>query len=328
MTIGYLLLVASLAGFGLLGIFHKVADHPACRPRMITMLLLMWGTVFTGAYAALFDSRGLHAPGKVLVMGAVAGFMSSMALFAFQASLRFGKISTSWLVINLCVSVPMLLSILVYGEKVTVGKGVGILMVFGAIVLLWWDKKRDLERSGADRAGAGSERTEIMPAPAPPDVEVQGSVAVVDAPAAVTMAARSLWLPLILLAFLANGLAASSQKVLVEWGGGDYAWQFYVVLYAAGCLVMAAANAMQEGKPHRREVVTSAAMGVASVAGNICIVKALERVPGSVAYPVANGGSLFLVVLAGVLIFKEHVNPAGIAGIIVGIAAIVVLVLC
>jgi multidrug transporter EmrE-like cation transporter len=140
---------------------------------------------------------------------------------------------------------------------------------------------------------------------------------------------KSKWLPLILLAFLANGLAASSQKVLVELGGGDYAWQFYVVLYAAGCLMMTVANvASRVGWPNGREFGTALAMGVASVAGNVCIVKALDaQVPGSVAYPVANGGSLFLVVLAGVLVFKERVNPAGVAGIVTGIAAILVLVM-
>lgn len=56
--------------------------------------------------------------------------------------------------------------------------------------------------------------------------------------------------------------------------------------------------------------------------------KALDnQVPGSVAYPVGNGGSLFLVVLAGVLLFKEHVNRVGIAGIAIGIAAVLVLIL-
>ena len=56
--------------------------------------------------------------------------------------------------------------------------------------------------------------------------------------------------------------------------------------------------------------------------------KALDnQVPGSVAYPVGNGGSLFLVVLAGVLLFKEDVNRVGIAGIAVGVAAVLVLIL-
>jgi multidrug transporter EmrE-like cation transporter len=57
-------------------------------------------------------------------------------------------------------------------------------------------------------------------------------------------------------------------------------------------------------------------------------VKALSlQVPGTIAYPVANGGSLFLVVLAGFLAFRERVSPVGLAGIALGIAATLVLVL-
>ncbi len=148
------------------------------------------------------------------------------------------------------------------------------------------------------------------------------------AAAAPATKSKSKWLPLIMLAFLANGLAASSQKVLVELGGGEYVWQFYTVLYAAGFALFAIVSLMNAGRPNRREFATASIMAVASVAGNICIVKALDnQVPGSVAYPVGNGGSLFLVVLAGVLLFKEHVNPVGIAGIAVGISAVLVLIM-
>ena len=142
---------------------------------------------------------------------------------------------------------------------------------------------------------------------------------------------KSRWLPLILLAFVANGLAATSQKVLVEVNGGayqSYAWQFYIALYAAGFAVCALVNLAQPGRPNLREFVTALVMAVASVAGNVSIVMALgKNVPSTVAYPVANGGSLFLVVLAGLLLFKEHVNPVGLAGIAVGIGAVLGLVM-
>jgi drug/metabolite transporter (DMT)-like permease len=345
MPIGYVFLFGALIGFGLLGIFHKVADHPSCRPRMVTMLLLLWGAVLTGTYTALFDAKGLQLPPKVLAVGAAGGILSSLALFAFQASLRFGKISTSWLIINLCVSVPVILSIVVYRERVTAGKAVGMLLVLVAILLLWWDKKKDLERAGAERRrepAASEPATEPEAVERVTDLELEGGggvgtmTAVTAAePRVLTYAAgepqgksKSKWLPLIMLAFLANGLAASSQKVLVELGGGEYAWQFYTVLYAAGFALFAIVSLINAGRPNRREFATASIMAVASVAGNICIVKALDnQVPGSVAYPVGNGGSLFLVVLAGVLLFKEHVNPVGIAGIGVGIAAVLVLVM-
>jgi drug/metabolite transporter (DMT)-like permease len=358
MTIGYLFLLGSLVAFGALGIFHKVADHPDCRPRIITALLLGWGAVLTAIYTALFDARGLHMPGNVLAIGATAGVFASIALFAFQACLRYGKISTSWLVGNLCVAVPVAMSIIVYRERITPGKAVGMLLVLVAILLLWWDKKTDLERAAAANAQADGdeaarEATETIPvlgqidARAAMTEESGGGTAVATAPAAAPPAAvtkksldahpasvshpsarKSLWLPLIMVAFFANGLSASSQKVLVEAGGADYVWQFYVVLYAAGFALFALVSLVRTGRPNRREFATASVMAVASVAGNISIVKALDgHVPGSVAYPVGNGGSLFLVVLAGVLLFKEHINPAGIAGIAVGIGAILVLVM-
>jgi drug/metabolite transporter (DMT)-like permease len=357
MTIGYLFLIGSLIAFGALGIFHKVADHPDCRPRIITALLLGCGAALTAIYTALFDRHGLHMPGKVLAIGATAGVFASIALFAFQACLRYGKISTSWLVGNLCVAVPVAMSIIIYRERVTPGKALGMLLVLVAILLLWWDKKTDLERAAATKAQpevdeAAREATETIPLLGQIDASATlaedggggGGAAVATAPAAVAVtkkslgtcplpvphqpARKSLWLPLIMVAFFANGLSASSQKVLVEVGGGDYAWQFYVVLYTAGFALFALVSLVRTGQPNRREFVTASVMAIASVAGNISIVKALDgHVPGSVAYPVGNGGSLFLVVLAGVLLFKEHINPAGIAGIAVGIGAILVLVM-
>jgi drug/metabolite transporter (DMT)-like permease len=345
MPIGYLFLLSALVGFGLLGIFHKVADHPTCRPRMVTMLLLFWGAVLTGLYTAFFNEKGLHLPRNVLAIGAAGGILSSLALFAFQASLRFGKISTSWLIINLCVAVPVALSIVVYRESVTPGKAIGMLLVLVAILLLWWDKKLDLERAGTEGKRAGESPPEPRsPAARHTDLELEAAgaggvglmAAVAEAPVQVinhatpttTVSSKSKWLPLIMLAFLANGLAASSQKVLVEVGGGDYVWQFYTVLYAAGFVLFAIVSLTQAGRPNLREFMTASVMAVASVAGNISIVKALDNhVPGSVAYPVGNGGSLFLVVLAGVLLFKEHVNAVGIAGIAVGIGAVLVLIM-
>jgi len=352
MTIGYIFPFVALLGFALLGIFHKMADHPDCRPRIITMLLLLWAAVLTAAYTVFVNPSGFHnLPPKVIVIGAAAGVLSSLALFSFQASLRYGKISTSWLILNLSVGVPVAISVVAYDEKVTIGKGVGLLLVLGAILLLWWDKKTDLERTGADAHGtapASAAEPIDIPLEGIPELSSAGGTMVLErtagssaatatataaatarviARAAVPVVAKSKWLPLILLAFLANGLAASSQKV-IGVGAADYTWQYLVILYAAGFGLFALVGLTQTGWPNLREIVTASVMAVASVAGNLAMVTAMShKVPGSVAYPVGNGGSLFLVVLAGVLLFKERVHPVGMAGIAVGISAVLVLVL-
>jgi multidrug transporter EmrE-like cation transporter len=47
--------------------------------------------------------------------------------------------------------------------------------------------------------------------------------------------------------------------------------------------------------------------------------------PGHVAFPLTTGGSLFLVALAGILLFKERVGGYGIAGIVMGIVSLIML---
>jgi multidrug transporter EmrE-like cation transporter len=71
-----------------------------------------------------------------------------------------------------------------------------------------------------------------------------------------------------------------------------------------------------------RELTIGGLMGAASVGGQFSLLTALEKgVPGHVAFPIANGGGLFLVALVGVLFFGERVHAYGIAGIVLGIGA-------
>jgi multidrug transporter EmrE-like cation transporter len=48
-------------------------------------------------------------------------------------------------------------------------------------------------------------------------------------------------------------------------------------------------------------------------------------VPGHVAFPITTGGSLFLVAAAGLVLFKERVGAYGLAGLALGIMALVAL---
>jgi drug/metabolite transporter (DMT)-like permease len=296
MSLGHIFLIGSLLGFGLLGIFHKVGDHPNCRPRVLASVLLFWGGALTTAYTWFFTTTGLHFPPRVVLIGIAGGLFSSLALFFFQTGLKHGKISTSWLVLNLSMSVPILASLLFFNEKLNWIKVVGILLVLLAILMLWKDKKIDLEKTGTDAVSDPSHHAK--------------------------------WLLLMVLAFVCNGLSASSQKVLVEAQFSDYTWQFYVVLYWTGFVVMATLTALGKTRPNSREFRTGAVMAVCSIAGNVLLTLALGHgVEGAIAFPVGNGGSLTLVVLAGVLFFKERVHPIGRLGIACGICAILLLVM-
>jgi len=297
MPIGYLMLVGALLGFAMLGIFHKVADHRTCRPQAIALMLFFWAGIFTGTYTFLRDPNDLHIPLKVLLIGSVGGGLSAVAIFTFQTGLKFGKISTSWLVLNLSMSLPILLSLCFFGEKLNWIKVTGIALVLSAIVMMWCDKKNDLEKAG---------------------IQVDGALA----------GHHTKWLLLMILAFFANGLSAATIKVLVQAGLKDYTWQFYTILYWMAFILTAAFSMLARNFPHRREIATGFVMAIGSVAGNVLITLALGHgVEAAVAFPVGNGGSLTLVVLAGILFFKERVHPIGRFGIVCGIAAILLLVM-
>jgi len=296
MSIGYLLLLGALIGFATLGIFHKVADHPACRPSMVALMLFFWAGMFTGLYTLLREPQGLHFPSKVLAIGSAGGLFCGLAIFTFQSGLKFGKISTSWLVLNLSMSVPILISLFFYNEKLNWIKVVGIVLVLTAIVMMWRDKKMDLRKTGSDAVMVSGHHTK--------------------------------WFWLMALAFVFNGLAAVMQKVLVEAGEQNFTWQFYTVLYWIACVLMLGFGVVSKSLPSKREVATGLIMAIGSVAGNVLITLALGHgVEAAVAFPIGNGGSLTLVVLAGVLFFKERVQPIGRMGIAFGLCAILLLML-
>jgi drug/metabolite transporter (DMT)-like permease len=269
---------------------------------MTALLLHFWGGVFSAVYISVADPHGFHFPRAVVVIGSATGLIASLTLFIFQTGLKFGKISTSWLIINLTTAVPILISIVVFHEKLSASKGLGVLLVFAAIVMLWLDKRADLK----SEIPAGGEDLQNVSLPQ----KIKNDT--------------SKWFPLMMLTFLGQGLASSSQKVLVEAHVAEYVWQFLLTFYWVGFLVILCLSVMREKWPNRREIFTALVMAGCSVVGNFSMTTALRTVKGSIAYPASNG-SLLMVVLGGVLIFREKIHPVGLAGIACGICAILIL---
>jgi multidrug transporter EmrE-like cation transporter len=133
------------------------------------------------------------------------------------------------------------------------------------------------------------------------------------------------WFRLMLIAFVANGIGPFGLKVLAELHLGRYQYQYLIFWYGGGLAL--AITTFRFGHPFLRwELLIGASMGLCSLAGQYLVGRALaEGVPGHVVFPVTTGGTLFLVALSGILVFKEDVGPYGRAGLVLGILALVVL---
>jgi hypothetical protein len=141
------------------------------------------------------------------------------------------------------------------------------------------------------------------------------------------MNTSSKWLQLMLVAFVANGLGPFGLKIMAAKGLSErYHYQYLLLWYLGGLLFGLGWFLATRGKFQLREFLMSFGIALGSFGGQLFSLLALERnVPGFVVFPMTTGGNLFLVAGAGVLLFREKIGPYGIAGILTGIASLVLL---
>lgn len=141
------------------------------------------------------------------------------------------------------------------------------------------------------------------------------------------MKTSSKWLQLMLVAFVTNGLGPFGLKIMAEKGLSEqYHYQYLLLWYLGGLLFGLGWFLATRGKFQSREILMSLGIAAGSFGGQLFSLLALERnVPGYVVFPMTTGGNLFLVAAAGVLLFREKIGPYGIAGILTGIASLVLL---
>ena len=146
MTIGYLYMILSLLCFGMIGIIAKLADARGCRPSAVYTLAYGWSVLFGAAFVVLFRGADFHVPVIVYAIALPFGVASAIGGIVFMAGIRYGKISTSWLVINLSAAVPAIASVLVYHERVSSRKIAMVALAIVSVILLWKDKQDEETR--------------------------------------------------------------------------------------------------------------------------------------------------------------------------------------
>ena len=136
-----------------------------------------------------------------------------------------------------------------------------------------------------------------------------------------------MWIRMMLVCFLTNGLGAFGLRIMSGMGLSEtFKLPYLMLWYWSGLLLAALVFFASKTVPYRRELIIGGGLALSSVVGQVGMAYSLDYgIPGYVVFQVAPGGGLFLVVLVGIVFFKEKVSLYGIAGIIVGMTALVVL---
>lgn len=145
MTSGHIFMLLGLFSFGVLGVFHKLADVKSADPKALTAMLYSSSVLFVFLTLITTHQKPIAAA-SILLIAISFGISAGVAILAFQAGIRFGNITTSWLVINLSSAIPTVLSIVIYKETVTPVKAVALLLIPIAIGLLWKERVNSPEK--------------------------------------------------------------------------------------------------------------------------------------------------------------------------------------
>jgi drug/metabolite transporter (DMT)-like permease len=136
-----------------------------------------------------------------------------------------------------------------------------------------------------------------------------------------------MWYRWMFIAFLTNGFSQFGVRVIQDYGLAETHGYLYLSFwYLTGLAVAIATFLPTRARLTTQEIAIGAFMGLCSSIGWFLLTGAVGRgIPGYLVFPVAIGGSLSIVALVGVLVFRERLSVYGYLGVLCGIAGIVVL---
>ena len=160
MTSPYLFVLIGLFSFAAMGVIHKLGDRLGGRPLPIAIYAVLAAGLISGVRAVATHSVAVHPlPPPILLIAIPFGIATGLSLWLFQEGLRYGRIATSWLLINLSAGVPTVLSIIFYHEALGAKKVAVLLLIVISLLLLWWDRR---SASEAEQAAETSVTTEVL----------------------------------------------------------------------------------------------------------------------------------------------------------------------
>jgi drug/metabolite transporter (DMT)-like permease len=226
--------------------------------------------------------------GRIGAIGAVA-YVTTLA--AYLVASRDKNIAVNWTIVNLSVVVPIVLSVIWFGDAFTVSKFLGVVLTILSIVLISGPFSR-----GTAKVSAGSS-----------------------------------WVFYISLAFLLNGVLVIIFRFVPQQEGALFTVYFYGISLLLVLPYKAAADRKWRFSRGIVVVSVGGAVthwsGIMLTIAALAAVGRVSQQTGIIVYPITNGLVIPVGVVLGVLLLKQRVNRRTLIGVGVGVAALVCLFL-
>ena len=132
-------------------------------------------------------------------------------------------------------------------------------------------------------------------------------------------------IPMILVAITVVGFSQLSSKILVQSGLEAQNNYFFLAVFSSAALLVSPLAWRNRSGIKRRDGLFGLGVGMFNVAANRFLLLALTTLPGAIVFPVSSAGSLLLVSISAIILFKENVSQVNLAGILLTLAAVVLI---
>ena len=132
-------------------------------------------------------------------------------------------------------------------------------------------------------------------------------------------------LPKILLTILVVGFSQLSSKILIQSGYEAQNNYFFLTIFASAAILVTPLTWRNRAKIQRNDTGYGIGVGTFNLLANRSILLALTTIPGAIVFPVSSAGSLLLVTIAALVLFKEKVSKLNLVGIFLTLVAVVLI---
>ena len=260
---------------------------------------------------------GLTWSPSLLLLGVGTGALLIAGFFVLMLATDVAGMSLAIGVMRVSVVIPFLASWLIWNEVPSPAQGIGMVLAGAAFFLI--ARQSPAQQAVLARANAAA-RTSASPTgdhPLPP-----------PSPAESTSTTRVFGV--LALTFMMGGAVDVTMKTFEETFGADNSRVLFLLLaFGVSFLIGAAiviARGIRDGDwPDARTTAWGIGLGIINYGSLEFILRAIERLPGTVVFPVNNIAIVILAAVLGVVVWKETLSRLNRIGL--GLAVVALLLL-
>ena len=223
---------------------------------------------------------------RTVIFGVIFGILSGIYQFSYMKSLMDGPMSITVIICNMCIILPVSYGFIFLNETITAAKIIGIGLIFLTLIFLNLRKKEEKKPN-------------------------------------------KLWIIFVILAFLSAGFSKVIQSYFNTLSCASQSNEFLAISFITTGIITLLGAFIYKPKEkikyefNKQTTPLTLAVGVTLAFYNVLVMISLNRVDGSIFFPVTAGLGIILFVLYGLIINKEKLNVYQIVGIASGVVGIV-----